>query len=98
MTSICAILIAKPGKEAELENILLSILEPVSKEAGTLEYKIHRAIDNPGRFFFYEKYADRSAVDTHMATPHFKDLLVKLDGVSNGETDIVLYQEIGSIR
>lgn len=98
MISICAILIANPGKEAALEDLLLRLVEPVSQEPGTLEYRIHRALDNPGRFFFYEKYTDQAAIDTHMATPHFKELLVKLEGLIAHAPEIVLYEEIASIR
>jgi len=98
MISICATLFAHPGKEKELEDILLSVLAPTAKETGTLEYKIHRALENPGRFFFYEKYADREALDTHMATPHFQELLRRLEGVIAQEPDIVLHEEIGAIH
>lgn len=98
MVVISAVLHANPGKEDELEKLLLTLLDPVSKEADTLEYKIHRAIDNPGRFFFYEKYTDRSAIDSHMATPHFKTLLGKLDGLIAQSPEIILYEEVGSIR
>lgn len=98
MTTISAVVLAIPGKEKELEALLLTLLQPVSTEAGTLEYKIHRAIDNPARFFFYEKYVDRAAIDSHMATPHFQALLGKLEGLIAQPPEIILYDEIGSIR
>lgn len=98
MITICAILVAHPGKEKTLEDILMALVEPISKEPGTLEYKIHRAIDNPGRFYFHEKYTNQAAIDVHMATPHFKDLLVKLEGVIAQAPDIVLYEEVASVR
>ena len=98
MVIISAVLQANPGKEDELEKLLLTLLDPVSKETDTLEYRIHRALDNPGRFFFYEKYTNRSAIDSHMATPHFKALLVKLDGLIAQPPEIILHEEIGSIR
>ena len=98
MVVISAVLQANPGKEDKLEKLLLSLLVPVSKEADTLEYKIHRAIDTPGRFFFYEKYTDRSAIDSHIATPHFKALLSRLDGLIAQPPEIILHEELGSIR
>jgi len=98
MVVISAVVHANPGKEDELKELLLALLDPVSTETGTLEYRIHRALDNPGRFFFYEKYTDRSAIDNHMATPHFKALLGKLDGLIAQPPEIILHEEIGSIR
>lgn len=98
MITISAILTAAPGKEAALEKRLLALLPPVSREPGTLEYRIHRAHDRPGYFFFYEKYVDRAAIDHHMATPHFKALLDDLQGLVAQPPEIILHDEIGSIR
>ena len=74
------------------------MLRPVATEPGTQEYRIHQGIDDPDRFFFYEKYVDRAAVDAHMATTHFRTLLGRLDGLIAQPPEIVLHEEIGSIR
>ena len=98
MISISAILIAVPGKEAALEKRLLALLPLVSREPGTIGYRIHRTQDKPGHFFFYEKYIDRAAIDLHMSTPHFKALLDDLQGLIVQPPEIIRHDEIGSIR
>ena len=42
------------------------------KEAGCLRFDLLRDNEKPNRFFFYEIYDDKAAVDVHKATPHFK--------------------------
>jgi len=51
MIVIAATFQAKPGSEAELEKALRTMIAPVSKEAGAIEYALHRSPTDAGRFF-----------------------------------------------
>lgn len=97
MVIISAVLQAKPGKEKQLEALLLAMLEPVSKEEGTLEYRFHRALDDAGRFFFFEKYQDRDAIDAHVATPHYQALQGNIADLLAQPMEVALYEELGTI-
>ncbi len=63
---------AKPGKENDLERLLLSLVEPTRQEQGCLRYDLHRDEQDPSQFLFYEIWADREAWDAHMLSAHLK--------------------------
>jgi len=98
MIAVSAIFQAKPGREAELESALRAMIAPVGKESGALEYAVHRANDDAGRFFFYEKYQDQTAVDLHMASPYLKALLDKVPVLCASAPVVELYQPLASIH
>jgi len=84
---------AKPGKEAEVKRELLKMVEPSRKDAGSVQYNLHQATDDPRRFVFYENWASREALDKHLQTPH----LVHFGEVSKElleESRIVTYTRI----
>ncbi len=98
MLIVTAVLRAKPGKEKQLETQLLGMLKPVGQEEGTLEYRFHRAQEDAGCFFFYEKYRDQAAFDAHVVTPHFRKLQTEIADLLACPMEVGLYDELGSIR
>jgi len=66
---------AVPGREADLARELRALVTPTRSEAGCLLYQLHADPENPGKFMFYEKFADQTALDHHVNTPHFKKFL-----------------------
>ena len=97
MIVVSAVFQAKPGCEAELESALRAMIAPVSKESGTVDYAVHRAQDDAGRFFFYEKYRDQAAVDLHMASPYLKALLDQVPALCASAPIVEFYQPLASI-
>lgn len=98
MIVIAATFQAKPGRESELEAALCAMIAPVSKEPGTLEYTVHRAVDDASRFFFYEKYRDQAAVDAHMASSPLKALLVRAPELCTQAASVQVYTPLASLR
>ena len=39
-------------------------------------FLVHRAMENPAQFLFYELFDDAAAFEAHQQTPHFKALIV----------------------
>lgn len=72
---VVAEMAARAGKEAELEERLLALIEPTRKEEGCNEYLLHRSTKEPGRFVFYENWNCAESLDRHLASPHMKDFL-----------------------
>ena len=72
--SLIAEMKAHPGKEAELEALLRGVVEPTRAEAGCLNYDLHAAIEEPGRFVFYENWRTRAHWDAHNASAHIARL------------------------
>ena len=67
-----AIFIARPGKEAEVERLLNSLVAPSREEAGAISYTLHRDRGNPRRFVFTEEWESQAALDRHVASDHVK--------------------------
>lgn len=76
-----AYLTANPGREEDLARILGEMIEPTRAEPGCVNYDLHRHVDDPARFVFYEGWTSPEALEAHMATPHFRKMLADLEGV-----------------
>ena len=66
---------AAPGREKDLEQALTALLAPTRSEPGCLAYRLHLDPQNASKFMFYEKFADQAALDAHLASPHFQNLV-----------------------
>ena len=56
---------AKTGKEAELKQDLMAVVEPSRREDGSVAYELFEDLDNPGLFVFYEHWASVEAREQH---------------------------------
>jgi quinol monooxygenase YgiN len=63
----------KPGEETAAAGHLRTLAEKSAAEPGCLMFAVHRVRDEPRVFFLYERYVDQSAVDAHLASPHFQE-------------------------
>ena len=72
--TVVAELVAKPGKEVELRQELMKLIEPTRREKGCVQYDLLESADQPGRFVFYENWKSRKALDEHLQTPHLRGL------------------------
>ena len=54
---------AKPGKEGQVRQELLSLVAPSRKDAGCLNYDLHQALDNPTLFLFHENWTSKAHLD-----------------------------------
>jgi quinol monooxygenase YgiN len=70
LLSVVAELKARPGKEDELRQLLLSLIEPTHAEEGCVQYDLHVHTGDPGRFVFYENWTSREHLDRHLSSPH----------------------------
>lgn len=98
MIILVATMKAKQGKEAELEAALKSVIPKVELEKGTLKYMLHRAQDDAGQFLFYEKYADKEALDFHGSTPYLQELFSTIPDLLAEKPSITIYEEIAAIK
>lgn len=70
--TIVAIFNAAPGREDALASALQNLVAPTLAEAGCLNYDLHRDLELPGRFLFYENWETRTHWEAHMETPHLQ--------------------------
>ena len=66
---------AKPGAEARLEELLKSLIEPTRAESGCIDYTMHRDLEEPGAYYFYDNLRSQEDLDAHFETPHIKRVL-----------------------
>ncbi|MBI4776988.1 MAG: antibiotic biosynthesis monooxygenase [Deltaproteobacteria bacterium] len=94
MITIVAMLEAKPGKEEELNKALLELIKPTRKEAGCINYDLHRSEDDPKKFFFYENWTGKSALDEHMASPHLTGFVKRAKELLAKPLDVKFYKMV----
>src|ERR1700691_3777558 len=69
---------ARPDTIDEIEQISLEHVRRSRLEPGCLAHGVHRDVENPMRFVFFERWADRAAVDTHFAVPESGEFVAAL--------------------
>jgi len=94
MIVVAATLKAVDGKGDELEQEFRKLVPKVLKDPGTISYVVHRNIDDPSKFFVYEKYEDREALKQHSSTSHFQEFSRAIASMLSGRPEIGLYSEI----
>jgi quinol monooxygenase YgiN len=70
---VIARFVARKGNEDQLRTLLQSMLTPTRGEPGCQLYELYES-DSKGRFYLYENWESQSALDRHIATPHFRHL------------------------
>lgn len=69
LTYVSATVVAKDGREDELEQALSAVVEEVRKEEGCVRYDLHRS-DYGNVFLFYEIWESPAHLTAHGKTPH----------------------------
>jgi quinol monooxygenase YgiN len=73
-----------PGKEQQLRDELLRVLEPTRAEPGCLRIHLFESTRGPLTFFIHSEWVDEAAFDAHATLPHMtRFLAVVRDLMSN---------------
>ena len=84
-----AIMSAQPGKEAELEAQLRTLIAASHADDGCIKYALHRAVDDPAKFVIVEKWASQEQLDGHAANPVLASFGKAAAGLLGGMPTIV---------
>lgn len=90
---IIARVTARKGKDEELREALQAVLAPTHAESGCKVYELY-ASDTPGRFYFYEQWESKEALDKHMASPHFQKLAKTIPGLLDGKLEVNRVEQV----
>jgi quinol monooxygenase YgiN len=85
---------ARPGKEAELKQSLISLVAPTRQEAGCLNYDLHVSSEDPAKFLFHENWTSKAHLDAHLNNTQIQALLPRLDELCVGMPEIKIWQKI----
>lgn len=72
---------AKPGAENELDERLRSLVAPTLAEEGCINYDLHRSIEDPGLFMFYENWTTKPLWEQHINAPHISTFFASKDDI-----------------
>jgi len=78
---VIAEIVAKPGSEKALRDLLVPFAKLSRKEPGCQAYVLMEMLAEPGRFLTYERWTNEAALKVHMTTPHIKAIVPKLEPV-----------------
>ena len=94
LLTVIASMRAKPGKEQELEDVLRALVAPTAAEAGYVNYDLHRGVEDPAQFFFYENWESAEHLDAHLQAPHLQQALGRIDELLDGGLTITRLRRI----
>ncbi len=92
---VLALFTAAPGKEVELEEALMVLVEPTRKEAGCIRYDLVRGLGKSAEFAFIEEWESAEHLDAHSQTPHVREVGSKAAGLLGAPASIERYRQIG---
>jgi quinol monooxygenase YgiN len=84
--------VAKPGKEQEVEGILMTLIAPSRREIGCYQYDLLRNSSDPRDFCFVERWDGDKALDNHAASAHLKTARAQVEALVEGPPDVRRYQ------
>jgi quinol monooxygenase YgiN len=94
--SVVAEVRAKPGKERELREATLILVEKVRAEPNNVLYFLHEDRQSPGHFIFYEIFASQADFEAHNATRHVQAWFARLPELADGDVKVVRMEILGN--
>jgi quinol monooxygenase YgiN len=93
--AIVAKIKAKAGSEAQVEAAFKEMIKQVrANEPTTQQYILHKSVQDPTTFVFYEVYPDQAAIDAHGKTAHMKELGGKIGPHLDGRPEVHVLEEV----
>ena len=94
MIVVGAVIRVAEGKGDVFEKGYRELAPKVLGDPGAIAYILHRDLNDPCKFFFYEKYEDEEAIKYHSSTQHFKDFFKEMGPIMIGRPEISRYTEV----
>ena len=94
MIVIVALMKAREGQADEMAKALRDYPAKFRKDPGVNNYQIHRGVENPNTFLFYEQYADEDGLRFHRAAPHSLEMFRAMKPFLDGKGEVSTYKEI----
>ena len=72
LVTVVAQITAKAEYRDFVQSELIKLVAPTRQETGCIEYRLHQDLDDPALFLFFETWEDRTSLERHLASEHFK--------------------------
>ena len=92
--TVLAIIKAKSGMEARVEQALKELIEPTRKEPGCINYDLHVLSDDSTVFMFHENWQSKEDLDQHLSKPYLEEFLSQAESFLAEPVIISLYRRI----
>ena len=92
--TVLARLKAKPGKEEQLREALVSLIEPTRRETGCINYDLHLGLEDKVLFMFYENWTSKEVWEAHLASNHLKSFLNRADELLAEPLDVTVWEMV----
>ncbi|HRX83803.1 MAG TPA: putative quinol monooxygenase [Phycisphaerae bacterium] len=89
--TVLALMRAQPGKSEELGQRLMTLLESSRREAGCINYDVHRANEDTDAWCVYENWRSPQDLEAHFETPAFREFVARAPGLLAGDVDLRKY-------
>jgi len=91
---VTARITAVKGKENDLKNVLVKLIEPTRQEQGCISYELLHNNSDATDFIFIEKWKSEADLEAHMQSNHFQEAAGKLTDLIATDPDIQRYHTI----
>lgn len=100
MITVVAKLPVTPGKEEEVEAAFKTMVAAVkaNEKGPVVTYSLHKSVNEPGVYLFYEQYESEDAIAAHGKSEHMAALNGALKGNLAGRPTIERYTKIAGIE
>jgi quinol monooxygenase YgiN len=77
-----------------VREILVGFVAPTRAEEGCIRYDLFQHESDPTDFTFVEAWSDHAALDRHSKAPHLREGRARLQGLTEGPTEILRYSQL----
>ena len=85
---------ARPGREENLKQLALGLVEPTRKEAGCISYDLHEDVANKASFMFYENWESKFALDEHIQTPGLQNFKAQAGDLLAEPLNVTIWKKL----
>jgi quinol monooxygenase YgiN len=86
---------ALPGKESDLQKVLLDLVEISRAEPGCLRYELMQSSLTPTQFATWEEWSSEEAMNQHLTSGHVQAALIEAEALLEKPPLIQRYDLIG---
>jgi quinol monooxygenase YgiN len=91
---VVAVVKAKQGSEAEVEQAFRTAIRKSHEEEGNVRYALHRSTSDPATFVMIEQWASQAALDQHFGAPHMAELMTSMGSHVEGGPTVVFAEAL----
>lgn len=83
----------KPEKVQEFMGLCKKLVEASLKDEGCIDYGLYQELENSEILTFFEEWKDKSSLDEHLNSDHFREIFPLLSECVEKETEINVYRK-----